>query len=101
MGMMTSLISGCPRRETCTHGPTCVDAIGVAIIGVAAPIIRIFCRLAVHQTPIVARVSAALVGEEPSFVNWDFGTWIAIVWTLFVACVSTAGPAAVGIRWRF
>ncbi len=59
--MTTSLISGLPRRETCTHAPTAFPFRTVT-----------FWRSVAAQTPIV---------WLPSLSSCDFGICSAIEWT--------------------
>src|SRR5205814_898679 len=73
--MTTSLISGSPRRETCTQGP----------VSTRRPFFSrtsAFRRRAADHTPITERGSAGSVGSNPPRVTSVFGTESAIVWTL-------------------
>src|ERR1700722_7166706 len=77
MGIMTSLINGLPRRDTCSQGP-------VLVWGVV-PYIRTFWRLAVVQTPIVESASVYFIGIAPPLVRSVIGTCKAIECTFVEA----------------
>ena len=68
MGMITSLISGLPSRDTCTQGPASMDIMPIS------PRIRAFWRLAAHHTPTTEAAAAGLVGRAPLRVRWSMGT---------------------------
>ena len=95
MWTITSLKSGLPRRETCTHGPLPFGAF---------PLSSRTCtlrRLAPLQMPRTAFALIGSLGVEPSLVSIEIGTLMAIVWMFRSFSGSTPGAAPVGIRWRF
>ncbi len=94
-GTITSLNSGLPRRETCTHGPDSASRRwprrSSAPCG-GSPRSR-------RRSPR-RRWSRRSASSRP----WSgclIGTWIAIVWMLSVLVASTPGAAGLGIRCRF
>ena len=70
--MITSLIRGFPRRETCTQGP---DS---AFSSFAASTMRTLRRLAALQMPSTAVALFTSVGTVPFLVRLLIGTWIVI-----------------------
>src|SRR5262249_17958331 len=66
IGMMTSLTSGLPSRETCRNGPLSTFLPWSASHSLTP------WRLAVVHTPMVG---------WPDLVTVEIGTWIAIEWT--------------------
>src|SRR5678815_4006763 len=91
--MITSLISGLPRRETCCHGPD-ADIVPFALRT------RFFCRLDEAHTPRTASGSFGLVTSRWSLVNWRSGTRMAIEFVLNPLTLSTPGSAGSGAAWR-
>ena len=93
-GTITSLNSGLPSRETCTHGPDCERS------SLALSIMRTLRRLAALHTPITDELLPAFFGTEPCGVRCEIGTCSAIVWMLSVLVASTPAASALGIRCR-
>src|SRR5207302_8259880 len=89
IGVMTSLKSGLPRRETCVHGP---DFILLCLSWTYT-----LRRLAPAQMPRTETAFAGSLGTEPSFVSMWIGTLIAIAWTFIVFSGSTLSPVGLGI----
>src|SRR5271154_4545950 len=74
--MMTSLMSGLPRRDTCVQGPA--ESFG-------CPYILDIWRLADVHTPIVEWESVYDVGWTHPRVSSLIGTWIAMLCTFRLA----------------
>src|SRR5512140_3088473 len=89
IGMITSLMSGLPSRETWIQGPVSAS--------VEPTRMRDLRRLAEAYTPITDFASPTLDGIDRSRVSCVLGTWIAIVWMLRFLVASTPGAAAVGM----
>ena len=56
-------------------------------------------RLAVVQNPSTAAESVGLVGIDLDAVSLLIGTWMAMVWTFFVASELIPAALANGIKW--
>jgi hypothetical protein len=74
--MSTSLNSGLPRRETCTHGPDSAPS------SLLESMILTLRRLAALQTPITELASWRPLGLDRVAVKRSIGTCRAIVWML-------------------
>src|SRR2546423_14160173 len=94
MGTMTSLNSGFPKRETCTHGPA-----DLAWRSRPARMVA-FWRLAAPQIPGTAPAAIGAVGTAPARVRGDTGAWMAMLGALGGLRGATPRAVGRGIRGR-
>jgi hypothetical protein len=85
IGMMTSLISGLPSRETCRHP---------RFMRLREPWPRTYTlrRSVVAHTPTAALPDFASSTDLPLRVTWDSGTWRTNAWVLYPATSSLPPP---------